>query len=173
LTQDCDWVGYADADFSTPACEIIRLIEEISRGDKKVIMGSRIRRLGTKIHRSPLRHYLGRGFATFTSLVLKVPVYDTQCGAKLFQVGPPFREALAEPFLSAWIFDVEILGRLLTGSPGLVETDFMEVPLLQWNEVKGSRFSGLPMLYACLELAIIYLKLAGKRRALRKLLKLS
>ena len=74
--------------------------------------------MGTDIRRSAVRHYTGRLFATAGSLVLGVPVYDTQCGAKAFRVTDALRAALAEPFVSRWAFDVEVLGRLLRSTDG-------------------------------------------------------
>ena len=91
--------------------------------------------LGHRIERSWARHYLGRLFATASSQVLGLPVYDTQCGAKVFRDGPALRAALATPFTSRWAFDVELLGRLGTGA----DRRFLEVPLERWHDVGGSK----------------------------------
>jgi dolichyl-phosphate beta-glucosyltransferase len=128
-------VAYCDADFATPPAEVARLIDRL-RGDLTldVAMSSRVAMLGTDIRRSPVRHYCGRLFATLGSLALGVAVYDTQCGAKAFRVGPRLEQALSRPFLSRWAFDVELLGRLLPGR-------CIEVPVQAWHDVAGSNMT--------------------------------
>lgn len=159
-----DVVAYADADFATPASELIRLVDELERSGASVVMGSRVARLGADIARSRARHYLGRVFASVASVILKLPVYDTQCGAKVFRDGPVLRRALALPFGSRWVFDVELIGRLTDEgcSPALTAADFLEVPLLRWHDVGGSKLGALSMLKAGWEL--LRLGLTGPAR---------
>ena len=161
-------VGYFDADLSTPISEITRLITTIKETGAAVVMGSRWSRLGSAIERSAVRHYLGRVFASAASLLLKVRVYDTQCGAKLFRRTPTLQAALEEPFLSRWAFDVELLGRLLTGAkevPGLEIGRFLEVPLLEWHDVPGSKLRARAMTGALRDLVVIGVDLRRRRRA--------
>ena len=107
-------VGYVDADLATPVEEISRLLAELAgRPEVAVVMGARVKLLGTRIERHQWRHYLGRLFATVASLLLALPVYDTQCGAKFFRAGDRLRESLATAFRTRWAFDVELIGRLL------------------------------------------------------------
>ena len=56
-----------------------------------------------------LGKYAGRIFATTVSVSLGLPIYDTQCGAKVFRQTPLLGRVLADPFESRWIFDVELL----------------------------------------------------------------
>ena len=150
--------GYMDGDFATPALEMLRLIEILMASEAtEVLLGSRWQHLGADIQRQPMRHYGGRVFATLASQVLKLKVYDTQCGAKLFRVGAPLIAALQAPFVSPWAFDVELLGRLRQQLP---EAVFLEVPLNRWIDVEGSKISLMDMVQATLSLFTI-------RRALK------
>jgi len=81
-----DYVGFMDADLATPLKEIDVFKKYILEYPEcKAFLGSRIQRLGSNIKRSAVRHYFGRVFATFASLTLGIAVYDTQCGAKIFE----------------------------------------------------------------------------------------
>jgi glycosyltransferase involved in cell wall biosynthesis len=137
-----DVVGYLDADFATPPAELSRILDLLLASGKKVAMGARVARLGANVRRSQARHYLGRLFATTASVVLDMSIYDTQCGAKAFRDGPALRAAMSQPFRSKWVFDVELIGRLITGQDGvppLSPDDFVEVPLEAWEDVRGSK----------------------------------
>jgi glycosyltransferase involved in cell wall biosynthesis len=135
-------VGYADADFATPPDEILRLLSLLEEGSYEVVIGSRVLRLGTEIQRSPVRHVLGRVFATLASQAIDAKVYDTQCGAKWFKTSEVVEHALDRPFGSRWVFDVELLARLmgrLGDEPHLPESAFLEVPVRAWRDVSGSK----------------------------------
>lgn len=160
LDRGAELVAYLDADLATPADEMVRLIglaEE--QPERSAVIGSRVALLGHTVRRSPARHYLGRLYATAASLALGVPVYDTQCGAKVFRAGPPLTDALSAPFHDRWSFDVELLGRLLA-HPDQVDDPILEVPLTRWNDVAGSRLTPLDGARAALALS-------GVRRRVR------
>lgn len=135
LLDRADWVGYWDADMATPLSEIENFIAyaAIAEGHVDGIIGSRIDRLGSTIIRSYRRHLLGRSFATLASALLGLECYDSQCGAKLFRTDMVGR-TFDEPFLSRWIFDVEILVRLR-------DQRLIEYPLHRWVDVQGSKIS--------------------------------
>jgi dolichyl-phosphate beta-glucosyltransferase len=156
LTLGAEVIGYLDADFATPPCDMLVLFRQLDLRDVSVCLGSRWLHLGARIDRSSFRHYGGRLFATAASAVLKINVYDTQCGAKVFRVSENLVRALSEPFLSRWAFDVELIGRLLNDpNAGYSEQDFIEVPLQQWNDIKGSKIGFLDMVTATFELLLI------------------
>lgn len=152
-------VAYYDADLSTPPQELVRLLELLeSRPGTDVVLASRVKLLGRSIERHAHRHYLGRVFATFASLTLSLPVYDTQCGAKALRVTPALRAALAEPFRSRWAFDVELLGRLLYPrgpTPATARDAVVEMPLRTWHDVGGSKLGPRAMIRAAFDLALV------------------
>jgi glycosyltransferase involved in cell wall biosynthesis len=160
LEQSVEYVGYLDADFATPAAEFERLITSLATSpDLSAVLGARVAMLGVHIDRRPLRHYLGRVFATGASLVLGMQVYDTQCGAKIFRVSPRLRDALRDPFVSRWVFDVELLSRLTAdcyASRALELSEMREVPLEQWRDVGGSKVSALDAVRMARDLRTIW-----------------
>jgi glycosyltransferase involved in cell wall biosynthesis len=161
-------VGYFDADLSTPTAEMSRLLDILDARGAEVVMGARVALLGVDIHRQAARHYLGRVFASVASIVLKTRVYDTQCGAKLFRRSPALAAALETPFRSRWAFDVELLGRLLAGAPGVPPTSpgaIIEVPLETWRDVPCSKLKPAAMVGAAKDLTLIGLDLARRRRS--------
>lgn len=133
-----DMIGFLDADLATPL-EEIRLLSDmmVRRPELHVTMGARLKRLGANVQRKAYRHYMGRVFATAVSLLFRMPVYDSQCGAKLFRAAL-VPELFREPFSSRWLFDVEILLRLRKLYPDY-ENVVCEVPLYVWIEQGDSR----------------------------------
>jgi len=161
INDNHDVVGYLDADFATPAEEYLRLEKTLIDDDSvAIVLGARVARLGAHIERRAHRHYLGRVFATGVSLALGQPIYDSQCGAKVLRATPTLAAALAEPFRSRWIFDVELLARLLDG--GVAASALREVPLRRWRDVEGSHVSVTAMARAAADLAVFA---ASRRRA--------
>ena len=141
--EGTDLVGFWDADLATPLSAVADFVTVMDRDPSLLVcMGARAQLLGRRISRSAQRHYLGRVFATAASMVLRLPVYDTQCGAKLFRQDPAVRLVFATPFLSRWIFDVEVLARLgaVLGASSLRERVY-ELVLRQWEDVSGSKRS--------------------------------
>ena len=163
-------VGFADADFSTPPHEVIRLLRilERARDDGSaplgVVMGSRVARLGARVQRSAVRHGLGRVFATLAALALDAQVYDTQCGAKWLTVSPALAAALATPFRSRWAFDLELLlrlvGRIDGPAPAIALEAILEVPVETWSARPGSKLDVRSMAQALAEV----LALLGRAR---------
>ena len=133
-------VAYLDADLASPPSELRRVLDRLEQSDDlAAALGSRVRLLGCNIDRFPARHFQGRIFATIASIMLGISVYDTQCGLKCFRTTDALREAISTPFRSRWVFDVELLGRLVSCRNPLRPEAIVEVPLLEWQDIGGSR----------------------------------
>jgi glycosyltransferase involved in cell wall biosynthesis len=134
-------VGFWDADLATPLTEIPLFLEVFeTRPAIDMVFAARVRLLGRDISRRASRHYFGRVGATLISSSLGLAVYDTQCGAKLFRTNDGMREIFATPFLSRWIFDVEIIARYVQqrGRDAAANAIY-ELPIRVWHDVKGSK----------------------------------
>jgi dolichyl-phosphate beta-glucosyltransferase len=137
-----EYIGFWDADMPTPLSELRLFLQAFREYPEcRFVAGSRIRRLGATIHRKLWRHFLGRIAATLISGWLRLPVYDTQCGAKLFE--PTLAKTLFEkPFISRWLFDVELFQRCVdcVGQEN-ASAVIIELPLTFWAERAGSKIS--------------------------------
>lgn len=158
--SDPDCIGYLDADFAASAEEFLRLVDILAeKPGISAVLGARVALLGRQIERSPTRHYVGRLFGSLASGVLGLRIYDTQCGAKVFRMQPRLLDAMARPFISRWVFDVEILSRLTRGGYGtepLSAVQFAEVPLREWRDVAGSKLRPADVFASLRDLALIW-----------------
>lgn len=137
-----NYYGYFDADLSIRLEEVFRLCSRLEeKPSLELVFGSRVATFGVSINRKFYRHFIGRIIATFISRILHLMVYDTQCGAKLFTRSLAER-VFEKPFLTRWLFDVEILARIV-GIHGRqqLEDVMVEVPVESWIEKGGSKVS--------------------------------
>ena len=163
------YVGFWDADLATPlsAIDSFTALLDVTPTISAVI-GCRVKLLGRSIERKVVRHYLGRIFATAASITLQLPVYDTQCGAKIFRVTNAFRNAIQDKFESRWIFDVELLARLIAFSGReAVRDSVYEFPLKSWADVDGSSVKPADFLRAVTELLSIYRQYRIRQESVR------
>jgi len=138
------YIGFWDADLSTPLEELKSMLTVFQQhAQVEMVFGSRVNLLGRQVRRKLYRHYLGRVFATAVARALGLGIYDTQCGAKLFRTNDRLPKLFREPFISKWIFDVEIIARSiqLRSADNLppVNEVIYEQPLMCWTDVAGSK----------------------------------
>ena len=141
MEKQPELIGYWDADLATPLDALDDFIDVLdNRPDIDIVIGSRVKLLGRRIDRHAFRHYAGRVFATAASLALRLDVYDTQCGAKIFRLNSQIRQVFATPFVSQWVFDIEILARYahVMGMERAASSIY-ELPLTTWTDVAGSK----------------------------------
>ncbi len=139
ISEDVKYIGFWDADLSTPLNDIINFIT-ILKNDILLsgVIGSRILKLGNKITYKKKRRYFGRllMFILYFGPLKNIPVYDSQCGAKLF-TKEHAKIIFEKPLLTNWLFDIEILMRLDKLKP--VKESILELPLDEWVHKSGSK----------------------------------
>lgn len=162
LQSKPDYVGFWDADLATPLEEIAGFCDILdTRPDIQMVLGARVKLMGRAIERKAYRHYFGRVFATAASLVLNLPIYDTQCGAKLFRGTEAVRDVFARPFLSRWVFDVEIIARYkayMRERGRSISPAIYERPLFQWHDVGASKVHARDAVQAYVALTKIFFR---------------
>ncbi len=135
------FVGFWDADLATPLEQIdvfLRILRD--QPTTAMVFGSRRREPGTAFERTFYRHAVGTCFAFLSSLLFTLPVYDTQCGAKIFRNSPGLRHAFKKPFLTKWLFDIEILARMAPESATPSASPVVQShPLPCWKDIAGSK----------------------------------
>jgi len=161
IKRGVDFVAFWDADLSTALDEIEpfrNILRE--RPEIEMVFAARVNLLGRNIQRKLVRHYFGRVFATVMAFALKLPIYDTQCGAKMFRVTDDLRRVIEQPFLSRWIFDVEIIARFLVlrknSDRPAVRDIIVEKPLQRWIDVDGSKLKGRDFIKVMRDFTRIY-----------------
>ena len=108
---------------------------------------------------------LGRVFATCASQVLQLPVYDTQCGAKLYRA-ELVSYLFGAKFTTRWLFDVEILARYVQQyGVDKAEKCIYEFPLFAWEDKSGSQVKTKDFVKAPMELWKIKKRYFSNRKA--------
>jgi len=152
------FTGFWDADLATPLETSLCFLDVLEKEEQiSCVIGSRSPRLGAKVERKPLRHFVGNAVAFVIRRYLGIPIYDTQCGAKIFRRDEAAK-LFTEPFVSRWLFDVEIFKRMTNSSR------VREVPLSEWRDVEGSKLKFYHGAKIMLELARIALHYRSEKK---------
>jgi glycosyltransferase involved in cell wall biosynthesis len=133
------YVGYLDADLSTDFEEFNELVENLKL-EKRLIMvfGSRDSD-NNNIKRNKLRNFFSKVISSFIKLILKLPIKDTQCGAKVFRV-KYIPIMYNSKFKSKWLFDIELFLRLKIYFKNKKIMNYIkEYPLKNWVHVDDSK----------------------------------
>ncbi|WP_068712258.1 glycosyltransferase [Cephaloticoccus capnophilus] len=147
-----DYLGYWDADLTTPLSEICRFEKFIQEESPWVVLGSRVRRAGAQVERIWYRHILGRLFATVVKVTTGLLIYDTQCSSKFFKQDIA-KTIFNEKFISNYLFYVELFLRLKRefGEAIFLEKTH-ELSLTRWKDISASKVKPIDFLKAPIEL---------------------
>ncbi len=136
-------IAYLDADLATSLEECYSFLSFMK--EKDFVFASRILKVGSVVDRRFSRFLIGRILATGISNILDLKVYDTQCGCKVFNQ-EMCTVLFGEPFISKWLFDMELFSRMLVryGKEKAIER-MEEIPVRRWvdrgeSKVKLSYF---------------------------------
>ncbi len=136
-------IAYLDADLATSLEECYSYLAFLDQKD--FVFASRILKIGSVVDRRFSRFLIGRTLATAISNILDLKVYDTQCGCKVFK-DDLSAVLFGSPFISKWLFDVELFSRMLVhyGKEEAIKR-MDEIPVKRWvdrgeSKVKISYF---------------------------------
>ena len=149
-----EYIGYLDADLSTSLEEYYDLCTYARKENTDFIFGSRIKKLGSTIKRSFIRHISARILVTLIDKKFRLGYYDTQCGAKLFK-SSILGNLIQVPFFTKWFFDIEIFLRLKVENRNYIG---IEYPLKSWHNIEGSKISILSIPLVCREIFVLFSK---------------
>jgi glycosyltransferase involved in cell wall biosynthesis len=130
-----EYVGFLDADGSIPDYEVINLWQYTKmHPDLDLILSSRIKLLGKQIDRTLKRHLSGRIFVTYLNFLFNVPVYDSQCGYKIFKKSL-FNSIQVNIINKRWLWDTELVILSYLNGYKCIEI------AIDWKDVQGSKVS--------------------------------
>ncbi len=137
--SDSGLVAFLDADGAFSVNEVNRILkycEKFLLGQTyDAVWTSRVKMAGRQITRNKFRHLTGRVISSILGICDGNLPYDTQCGFKVFAINDELSSSLNEPFLTRWLFDIELLKRLKA-----LKNDYKvrEEPLEEWHEIGSS-----------------------------------
>lgn len=126
-------LAFADADGSTAAAELARVVGALDRSD--VAAGSRRHPDSTVVgHRTLVRRLLGDGFAWVARRALDSSLYDYQCGAKAL-TADTWRTVRPHLYEGGFAWDIELIA-----VASAVDRRIVEVPV-RWEDHPDSTVS--------------------------------
>jgi len=104
-----------------------------------MVFGSRAKEGGDSIEKDTLRAFFSKIIKMLVFFILRLPIEDTQCGAKVFKASlvPVLFE---KNFFSRWLFDVEMFLRMKKHFGKVVILNkIYEQPLKRWIHMEDSK----------------------------------
>lgn len=132
LQSNARWVGFCDADLSTPVDTLDTVLSFLRDGHDIVVASRRCPGALYAVKQPVLRRLGSYGFRRLTAAYAPT-VSDTQCGFKFFSRDAA-RDIFDRALIDGFAFDIEVLG-LAHGSGKAI----VEVPVV-WRDIAGSSF---------------------------------
>lgn len=137
LEYNYDYIGFIDGDMQIPLAQINNLFKALNGSTVKLALS--VRNFKQHLSIFNLRSIISYLFMHLNKKIIRadITLKDTQCGCKLFMA----KEGLTlfeKPFISRWLFDLELILRLRNRSEISKET-IREVPLAGLMPSTGSK----------------------------------
>lgn len=134
-------VGFMDADLSTSFEDYRALVRSLKAKSQQLVFGSRKLLKNDHIERTLFRSLASKVVGLMIHSILRLPIQDTQCGAKVFTTDLA-RNCFRNSFVTRWLFDVELFIRAKRqfGRKDIMQR-ITEQPLSSWTDVEGSKLT--------------------------------
>lgn len=159
--ENYEFIGFTDADFSSPPSEIIRLAR-LCLEKNRFVFGARIASIHNSIRTTRFRYIQGQFFTLLVEVILGGKFLDSQCGLKFLKISQEITRVFEEEFINDWLIDLEILCRIQE----LQIVEIIEEILQEWTHKKDSktRIFDLPrILISLIKLRTKYGKISDSR----------
>lgn len=146
INEECyDKFGYLDADLAIPFSEVLRLKTKLEEGYDFAFSSKKITE-DSNLEYKFKRYFIGRVLSLMVRASLKTKIYDTQCGCKLM-TRELARVAFAEKFINPWLFDIEIIWRMILKlGKSFMQEKMIEVPVKRLIDRGSSRIKATDLL---------------------------
>lgn len=156
--NEYDYIGFLDADLSTNFDDFQDLATTIFTTKFQIVSGSRMSRMGANITKESARAIISKTINFIIRKMLGMEINDTQCGAKIM-TKEVIEKTCQTPFLTKWLFDVEIFMRMKKVYGQEAKKMICEQPLKRWIHADGSKLSmkdSIKILFQLFQIAIHY-----------------
>lgn len=139
LDKNFKHIGFFDADLAVKFSEIpnfLNIFKNVSEVNS--VIGVRLPLAGHKLDRGGGKYAAQGIIAKMANLLFSPKVSDTQCGAKMFRADV-LKPTTKEPFISRWLFDMELLKRISDLPQSKGKNWLFEFPVTSWSEIGGSK----------------------------------
>jgi glycosyltransferase involved in cell wall biosynthesis len=157
--DEIKYIGFLDADLSTDFDDFVNISEVLKKSKFKIVSGSRIVRMGANIVKESSRGIISKSINLLICVILGMNFQDTQCGAKIM-TKDMVEAAFQKPFLTRWLFDVEIFMRMRNfyGKEKSVQY-ICEQPLNRWVHEDDSKLGfkdSIKIVFQLFQIAVTY-----------------
>ncbi len=157
-----DYIGFIDADGDIDPVFIRDYYHRITLTGSHIVFASKDAD-GSQNSSSPIRKVMTYAFKSTVRLALRLPVDDTQCGAKVVR-GSVFKQVLPRMREDGFAFDVE----LFVAASEAGYTDFHAAPVEINERVSGSTVTARRMVDTAVSIARIFARKARKHYRVKR-----